>query len=118
MVESVVHLFVGLKLEKLKSSKRYAKLKRETNEFKSGIKLCLSLRLERGRRKSFECVAYKLELSEELSSVHNTFHVSNMKKAMPDESLAVLLDGLHFDDKLQFVEEPVEIMDPGVIVNG
>ncbi|GKF25198.1 hypothetical protein Tco_0081092 [Tanacetum coccineum] len=56
-------------------------------------------------------VAYKLELPEELSRVHNTFHVSNLKKCHANEPLAVLLDGLHFDDKLQFVEEPVEIMD-------
>ncbi|GKB88129.1 putative reverse transcriptase domain-containing protein [Tanacetum coccineum] len=56
-------------------------------------------------------VAYKLELPKELSRVHNTFHVSNLKKCHADEPLAVPLDGLHFDDKLQFVEEPVEIMD-------
>ncbi|GJW42909.1 putative reverse transcriptase domain-containing protein [Tanacetum coccineum] len=56
-------------------------------------------------------VAYKLELPEELSRVHNTFHVSNLKKCYADEPLAVPLDGLHFDDKLQFVEKPVEIMD-------
>ncbi|GKA37706.1 hypothetical protein Tco_0724271 [Tanacetum coccineum] len=56
-------------------------------------------------------VAYKLELPEELSRVHNTFHVSNLKKCYADEPLAVPLDGLHFDDKLQFVEEPVKIMD-------
>nr|GEZ51556.1 putative reverse transcriptase domain-containing protein [Tanacetum cinerariifolium] len=43
--------------------------------------------------------------------VHNTFHVSNLKKCHADEPLAVPLDGLHFDDKLHFVEEPVEIMD-------
>ncbi|GKF79797.1 hypothetical protein Tco_0235365, partial [Tanacetum coccineum] len=45
-------------------------------------------------------VAYKLELPKELSRVHNTFHVSNLKKCYADEPLAVLLDGLHFDDKL------------------
>ncbi|GKE71027.1 putative reverse transcriptase domain-containing protein, partial [Tanacetum coccineum] len=56
-------------------------------------------------------VSYKLELSEELSRVHNTFHVSNLKKCYADEPLAVPLDGLHFDDKLHFIEEPVEIMD-------
>ncbi|GKF80548.1 hypothetical protein Tco_0239150, partial [Tanacetum coccineum] len=56
-------------------------------------------------------VAYKLELLEELSRVHNTFHVSNFKKCYADEPLAVPLDGLHFDDKLQFVEEPVKIVD-------
>nr|GEY48739.1 putative reverse transcriptase domain-containing protein [Tanacetum cinerariifolium] len=56
-------------------------------------------------------VAYKLDLPEELSRVHNTFHVSNLKKCHADEPLAVPLYGLHFDDKLYFVEEPVEIVD-------
>nr|GFB82527.1 putative reverse transcriptase domain-containing protein [Tanacetum cinerariifolium] len=56
-------------------------------------------------------VAYKLDLPEELSRVHNTFHVSNLKKCHADEPLAVPLDGLHFDGKLHFVEEPVEIVD-------
>ncbi|GJU25889.1 hypothetical protein Tco_1164510 [Tanacetum coccineum] len=55
-------------------------------------------------------VAYKLELPEELSRVHNTFHVSNLKKCHVDEPLVVPLDGLHLDDKLHFVEEPVEIV--------
>nr|GFA01790.1 putative reverse transcriptase domain-containing protein [Tanacetum cinerariifolium] len=55
-------------------------------------------------------VAYK-HLPEELSKVHNTFHVFNLKKCHADEPLAVTLDGLHFDDKLHFVEEPVEIVD-------
>nr|GEX98602.1 putative reverse transcriptase domain-containing protein [Tanacetum cinerariifolium] len=48
---------------------------------------------------------------EFLSKVHNSFHVSNLKKCHADEPLAVPLDGLHFDDKLHFVEEPVEIVD-------
>nr|GEY75816.1 reverse transcriptase domain-containing protein [Tanacetum cinerariifolium] len=56
-------------------------------------------------------ITYKLELPEELSRVHNTFHVSNLMKFHADEPLAVLLDGLHFDDKIHFVEEPVEIVD-------
>nr|GFB08621.1 putative reverse transcriptase domain-containing protein [Tanacetum cinerariifolium] len=56
-------------------------------------------------------VAYKLELPEELSRVHNTFHVSNLKKWYANEPLAVPLDGIYFDDKLRFVEEHVEIMD-------
>ncbi|GKE69510.1 putative reverse transcriptase domain-containing protein, partial [Tanacetum coccineum] len=53
----------------------------------------------------------KLELPQELSIVHNTFHVSNLKKCYSDEPLAVPLEGLHVDDKLRFVEEPLEIMD-------
>ncbi|GKF63507.1 putative reverse transcriptase domain-containing protein, partial [Tanacetum coccineum] len=56
-------------------------------------------------------VDYKLELPEELSRVHNTFHVSNLKKCYADEPLAILLDGLYLDDKLHFVEEPVKIVD-------
>ncbi|GKF75556.1 hypothetical protein Tco_0225000 [Tanacetum coccineum] len=55
-------------------------------------------------------VAYKLELPEELSRVHNTFHVPNLKTCHADEPLAVPLDGLHLDDKLYFVEEPIEIV--------
>ncbi|GJS96778.1 putative reverse transcriptase domain-containing protein [Tanacetum coccineum] len=56
-------------------------------------------------------VANKLELPQELSRVHNTFHVSNLKKCDSDEPFVVPLEGLHVDDKLRFVEEPVEIMD-------
>ncbi|GKA59889.1 hypothetical protein Tco_0759202 [Tanacetum coccineum] len=55
-------------------------------------------------------IAYKLELPQELSRVHNTFHVSNLKKCYADEPLVILLDGLHIYDKLHFVEEPVKIM--------
>nr|GFB58493.1 putative reverse transcriptase domain-containing protein [Tanacetum cinerariifolium] len=56
-------------------------------------------------------VAYKLDLPKELSRVYNTFHVSNLKKCHADETLAVPLDVLHFDDKLHFVEKPMEIVD-------
>ncbi|GJU14639.1 reverse transcriptase domain-containing protein [Tanacetum coccineum] len=52
-------------------------------------------------------VAYKLELPEELSRVHNIFHVSNLKKFHANKPLAVSLDGLHLDDKLHFVEDKV-----------
>ncbi|GJZ90521.1 putative reverse transcriptase domain-containing protein [Tanacetum coccineum] len=56
-------------------------------------------------------VAYKLELPEELSNVHNTFHVSNLKKCLANESHVIPMKELRLDDKLNFVEEPVEIMD-------
>nr|GEV63485.1 putative reverse transcriptase domain-containing protein [Tanacetum cinerariifolium] len=55
-------------------------------------------------------VAYRLELPQELSRVHHTFHVSNLKKCYADEPLVMLLEGIHVDDKLQLVEEPIEIM--------
>nr|GFC63752.1 putative reverse transcriptase domain-containing protein [Tanacetum cinerariifolium] len=56
-------------------------------------------------------VAYKLELPQELSRVHHTFHVSDLKKCYADKPLVMLLKGIHVDDMLQFVEEPVEIME-------
>ncbi|GJR38239.1 putative reverse transcriptase domain-containing protein [Tanacetum coccineum] len=56
-------------------------------------------------------VAYKLELPEKLSNVHNTFHISNLKKCLSDESLIIPMKELQLNDKLNFVEEPVEIMD-------
>ncbi|GJZ78700.1 hypothetical protein Tco_0643537 [Tanacetum coccineum] len=56
-------------------------------------------------------VAYKLELPQELSRVHHTFHMSNLKKCYADEPLVKPLEGIHVDDKLQFVEDPAEIME-------
>nr|GEX93190.1 putative reverse transcriptase domain-containing protein [Tanacetum cinerariifolium] len=56
-------------------------------------------------------VAYRLELPQELIKVHHTFHVSNLKKCYADELLAMLLEGVHIDDTLQFVEEPIEIIE-------
>ncbi|GJV18640.1 putative reverse transcriptase domain-containing protein [Tanacetum coccineum] len=56
-------------------------------------------------------VAYRLKLSQWLIRVHSTFHVSNLKMCLSDEPLAIPLDEIHSDDKLHFVEEPVEIMD-------
>ncbi|GJS96641.1 putative reverse transcriptase domain-containing protein, partial [Tanacetum coccineum] len=85
--------------------KSYANLKRKPMEFQVGDKVMLKVLEKVG------AVAYKLELPQELSRVHNTFHVSNLKKCYANEPLAVPLDGLHIYDKLHFVEEPVEIMD-------
>ncbi|GJW80113.1 putative reverse transcriptase domain-containing protein [Tanacetum coccineum] len=49
-------------------------------------------------------VAYRLELPQEMSRVHHTFHVSNLKKCYADEPLVMSLEGIHVDDKLQFVD--------------
>ncbi|GJW67542.1 putative reverse transcriptase domain-containing protein [Tanacetum coccineum] len=56
-------------------------------------------------------VAYRLELPQELSRVHHTFHVSNLKKCYGDEPLVMPLEGIHVDDKIHLVEEPIEIME-------
>ncbi|GJW33269.1 hypothetical protein Tco_0053301 [Tanacetum coccineum] len=112
-----------------KRQKSYADLKRKPMEFQVGDKVLLKVLpwkgvVHFGKRgklnpryvgpfkvlKKVGVVAYKLELPEELSRVHNTFHVSNLKKCHADEPLAVPLDGLHLDDKLHFVEEPLEIV--------
>nr|GFB01679.1 putative reverse transcriptase domain-containing protein [Tanacetum cinerariifolium] len=106
--------------------KSYADLKRKPMEFQVGDKVMLKVSPWKGVVRFgkqgklnpryvglFEVlervgdVAYKCDLLEELSRVHNTFHVPNLKKCHADEPLAVPLDGLHFDDKLHFVEEPV-----------
>ncbi|GJW32646.1 putative reverse transcriptase domain-containing protein [Tanacetum coccineum] len=56
-------------------------------------------------------IAYRFELPQQLSRVHSMFHVSNLKKCLSDEPLAVPLDEIHIDDKLRFVEEPMKIID-------
>ncbi|GJY16786.1 hypothetical protein Tco_0387208 [Tanacetum coccineum] len=56
-------------------------------------------------------VAYRLELPQQLSRVHSTFRVSNLKKCLSDKSLVISLDEIHIDDNLHSVKEPVEIMD-------
>ncbi|GKB21931.1 hypothetical protein Tco_0855854 [Tanacetum coccineum] len=56
-------------------------------------------------------VAYRLDLHEELNGVHDTFYVSNLKKCLVDPTLKVSLDEIRVDAKLNFVEEPVEILE-------
>ncbi|GKA54193.1 hypothetical protein Tco_0753142 [Tanacetum coccineum] len=86
--------------------KSYADLKRKPMEFQVRDRVMLKGKLNPRYVRLLKVlekvgsVAYKLELLEELSRVHNTFHVSNLKKCYADELLAVPLDGLYFDDKL------------------
>nr|GEU41126.1 reverse transcriptase domain-containing protein [Tanacetum cinerariifolium] len=99
--------------------KSYVDLKRKPMEFQVGDRVMLKVSLWKGvvrfgkRGKlnpryvghfkvlaKVRVVAYKLELPQELGRLHNTFHVSNLKKCYVDDPLAVSLDGLHIDDKL------------------
>nr|GEX52080.1 putative reverse transcriptase domain-containing protein [Tanacetum cinerariifolium] len=56
-------------------------------------------------------VAYRLKILEQLSRVHSMFHVSNLKKSLADEPLAIPSDEIQIDENLHFIEEPVEIID-------
>ncbi|GJR14383.1 putative reverse transcriptase domain-containing protein [Tanacetum coccineum] len=56
-------------------------------------------------------IAYRLELPQELSRVHNVFYVSNLKKCLSDDTLVIHLEEIQLKDKLNFVEEPIEVMD-------
>ncbi|GKB92900.1 putative reverse transcriptase domain-containing protein [Tanacetum coccineum] len=81
--------------------KSYADVRRKPLEFQVGDKVLAKV----------GTIAYILELPQQLSRVHSTFHVSNLKKCLSDKPLAIPLDEIHIDDKLHFVEELVEIMD-------
>ncbi|GJT06941.1 putative reverse transcriptase domain-containing protein [Tanacetum coccineum] len=93
--------------EALIDKRSYADWKRKPMEFKVGDRVMLKVLAKVGK------VSYRLELPQELSRVHHTFHVSNLKRCYADEPLVMPLEGIHVDDKLQFVEEPVEIMEWG-----
>ncbi|GKB75124.1 putative reverse transcriptase domain-containing protein [Tanacetum coccineum] len=99
--------------------KSYADKKRKPMDFQVGDKVMLKVSpwkgvVRFGKRgklnpryvgpfkvlEKVRAVAYKLELPQELSRVHNTFHVSNLKRCYSDDPLTVPLDGLHVDDKL------------------
>nr|GFA40175.1 putative reverse transcriptase domain-containing protein [Tanacetum cinerariifolium] len=92
------------------------------NSYHASIKAAPFERIQaaRDRQKSYADVrrasqsrnrCYRVELLEHLSRVHSTFHVSNLKKCLSDEPLAISLEEVHINDKLCFAEEPVKIMD-------
>ncbi|GJX45590.1 hypothetical protein Tco_0262266 [Tanacetum coccineum] len=86
-----------------RSQRCYANVSRKPLEFQVGDRVMLKV--------SPRKVAHKLELPEEISNVYSTFHVSNLKKCLSDESLVIPMKELQLDNKLNFVEEPVKIMD-------
>ncbi|GKD69453.1 hypothetical protein Tco_1323543 [Tanacetum coccineum] len=87
--------------------KSYADKRRRPLEFEVGDKVIGPFKIiER-----IGPVAYHLELPQELSRVHNVFHICNLKKCLSDDTLVIPLEEIQLDDKLNFVKEPVEIMD-------
>ncbi|GJY30725.1 hypothetical protein Tco_0414220 [Tanacetum coccineum] len=85
--------------------KNYTNVRRKPLEFQVEDKVMLKIIAKVG------IVAYHLKLPEQLSRVHSTFHVSNLKKCLSDETIAIPLDKIQIDDKLHFIEELVEIID-------
>ncbi|GJZ50039.1 putative reverse transcriptase domain-containing protein [Tanacetum coccineum] len=133
LVQETIDKVVLIK-EKLKAArdhqKSYADNRRKPLEFEVGDKVLLKVSPWKGVMRfgkkgklapryvgPFEIlerigpVAYRLRLPNELSEVHDTFHVSNLKKCLADANLHVLLDEIEVDKTLHFVEKPVEIMD-------
>ncbi|GKE27261.1 putative reverse transcriptase domain-containing protein [Tanacetum coccineum] len=84
----------GRKCRSHDRQKSYADLKWKPMEFEVGDRVMLKVLAKVGK------VAYRLELPQELSRVHHTFHVSNLKKCYADEPLVMSLEGIHVDDKL------------------
>ncbi|GJV84848.1 putative reverse transcriptase domain-containing protein [Tanacetum coccineum] len=125
MDESVDRMSAGVSRQKSYVDRRYKPL-----EFEVGDMVLLKVSPKKGVIRFGKCgklspryigpfkilarvglVAYKLELPEELQEVHSTFHVSNLKKCLADKNLIIPLDEIRLDDKLHFIEEPVEIVD-------
>ncbi|GJZ73430.1 hypothetical protein Tco_0637576 [Tanacetum coccineum] len=128
MVESVDHMSAGPNCKRL--AKELRNVRRKPLEFQVGDRVMLKVSPRKGvirfgKREKLNLryigpfkilkrvgpVAYKLELPQELSNVYSTFHVSNLKKCLSNESLVIPMKELRLDEKLNFVEEPVEIMD-------
>ncbi|XP_071713145.1 uncharacterized protein [Rutidosis leptorrhynchoides] len=110
--------------------KSYADVRRKDLEFQVGDRVMLKVSPWKGVIRFGKCgklnpryvgafkiterigpMAYRLELPPQLFGIYDTFHVSNLRKFLAQEDLVVPLEEIQIDDKLNFVEEPAEIMD-------
>ncbi|GJU25647.1 putative reverse transcriptase domain-containing protein [Tanacetum coccineum] len=113
--------------------KSYANKRRKPLEFKVGDRVLLKVSpwkgvIRFGKKGKLEpryvgpfeivkCVrpvAYWLKLPQELSCIHDTFHVSNLKKCLAEPDVQVPLEEIEIDENLCFVEEPIEIVERDV----
>ncbi|KAD4981950.1 hypothetical protein E3N88_18621 [Mikania micrantha] len=85
--------------------KSYADKRRRPIEFDVGDRVLLKIKARVGK------VAYRLDLPVELNGIHPTFHVSHLRKCLTDEQAHVPLDDIEVDDRLNYIEEPVAIVD-------
>nr|GEU62986.1 hypothetical protein [Tanacetum cinerariifolium] len=133
MIREMIEMIVQIKNRLLAARSRqksYADVRRKPLEFEVGDKIMLKVSSWKGviqfrKREKLSLryigpfkilsrvgpVAYKPELSRELQGIHNTFHVSNLKKCLSDEDLIIPFDEVRIDEKFHFIEELVEIMD-------
>nr|GEY44874.1 putative reverse transcriptase domain, ribonuclease H-like domain, aspartic peptidase domain protein [Tanacetum cinerariifolium] len=132
MTKKIIHIKERLKTAR-NCQKSYADKRRKPLEFKVGDRVLLKVSPWKGVVRfgnkgklapwyvgSFEVVecvgpvAYRLKLPQELSCVHGTFHVSNLKKCLAEPYVQVPLDEIEIDENLYFVEEPIEIVERDV----
>ncbi|GJW16175.1 putative reverse transcriptase domain-containing protein [Tanacetum coccineum] len=81
--------------------KDYANVRRKPLEFEVGDRVMLKVSPRKG----------VIRFGKQGKLNPCTFHVSNLKKCLSDESLVIPMKELRLDDKLNFVEEPIEIID-------
>nr|GEX50542.1 reverse transcriptase domain-containing protein [Tanacetum cinerariifolium] len=114
---SVDYPSVGLKLELTgleiihKTTEKIVKIKSHVQVAHDRQKICADVRRKPIEFQVGDKVMLKVLPWKGLSRVHSTFYVSNLKKCISDETLAIPLDEIQIDDKLYFIEEHIEIMD-------
>ncbi|GJV72624.1 reverse transcriptase domain-containing protein [Tanacetum coccineum] len=136
IVQETTEKIIQIK-ERLKTArsrqKSYADKRRKPLEFKVGDRVLLKVSpwkgvVRFGKKGKLapryvgpfeivECVgpvAYRLKLPQELSCIHDTFHVSNLKKCLAESDVQVPLEEIEIDENLRFVEEPIEIVERDV----
>ncbi|GJY99311.1 putative reverse transcriptase domain-containing protein, partial [Tanacetum coccineum] len=130
--EKIIHIKERLKTAR-SHQKIYVDKRRKPLEFKVGDRVLLKVSSWKGvvrfSKKGKlapryvgpfeieECVgpvAYRLKLPQELSCVHDTFHVSNLKKCLAEPDVQVPLEEIEIDENLRFIEEPIEIVERDV----